>query len=374
MEIWDMPKGKKFWVSASAAALALGLALGAANAQELCSAYTVVRGDTLSKIASRAGVDSGWRSIYEINTDILFDPDLIEIGQVLKIPCADGSVAIGETAPAAAETAAAESAPAATEPAPASDVVTIRFVTGTYPPYAGEDLPQEGFFAELITTALAASGADFEYEISYVEDWNSHLDMLLPQMTYDMTYPWALPDCSKVENLEPANALRCTGFDATDPFTESITAFYALKGTPFETVENFPQLLGARICRPSGHFSFDLEGERLVPPNVEMMVPQTTDECWEALLAKEADIVTYGQLAAEEDMARMGIADQVVVRPSLETRVTDHVFIAKNNPNSQAFRDAINAGLAEIRANGKWFEIVSRHLGERDARLFGGDN
>jgi hypothetical protein len=30
---------------------------------------------------------------------------------------------------------------------------------------------------------------------------------------------------------------------------------------------------------------------------------------------------------------------------------------------------ALNAGLAEMRANGKWFEIVSRHLSEREARL-----
>jgi nucleoid-associated protein YgaU len=49
--------------------------------------YTVVKGDTLSKIAkSLYGDANKWRKIYEANTDILKNPDLIHPGQVLKIP------------------------------------------------------------------------------------------------------------------------------------------------------------------------------------------------------------------------------------------------------------------------------------------------
>jgi nucleoid-associated protein YgaU len=49
--------------------------------------YTVVKGDTLSKIAkSTYGDANKWRKIYEANTDIIQNPDLIRPGQVLKIP------------------------------------------------------------------------------------------------------------------------------------------------------------------------------------------------------------------------------------------------------------------------------------------------
>jgi nucleoid-associated protein YgaU len=49
--------------------------------------YTVVKGDTLSKIAkSMYGNVNKWRKIYEANTDIIKNPDLIRPGQVLKIP------------------------------------------------------------------------------------------------------------------------------------------------------------------------------------------------------------------------------------------------------------------------------------------------
>ena len=49
--------------------------------------YTVVAGDSLSKIAQRElGDASRWRAIYDANRDTIKDPDLIHPGQVLKMP------------------------------------------------------------------------------------------------------------------------------------------------------------------------------------------------------------------------------------------------------------------------------------------------
>jgi nucleoid-associated protein YgaU len=52
--------------------------------------YTVVAGDSLSKIAKREYGDAGaWRRIYDANRDIVKDPDLIHPGQQLRIPSSD---------------------------------------------------------------------------------------------------------------------------------------------------------------------------------------------------------------------------------------------------------------------------------------------
>jgi nucleoid-associated protein YgaU len=49
--------------------------------------YTVVQGDSLSKIAKREyGDASKWRQIYQANKDVIDNPDLIEPGQNLIIP------------------------------------------------------------------------------------------------------------------------------------------------------------------------------------------------------------------------------------------------------------------------------------------------
>ncbi|MFC4476270.1 LysM peptidoglycan-binding domain-containing protein [Flavobacterium chungangensis] len=48
--------------------------------------YTVVSGDSLSKIGKAHGVS--WQTIYEANKDIIKNPDIIQPGWKLKIPTA----------------------------------------------------------------------------------------------------------------------------------------------------------------------------------------------------------------------------------------------------------------------------------------------
>ncbi len=62
-------------------------AAGAPNVADQERTYTVVAGDTLSKIAKREyGDASQWRRIYEANKDDIKNPDLIYPGQTFRIP------------------------------------------------------------------------------------------------------------------------------------------------------------------------------------------------------------------------------------------------------------------------------------------------
>lgn len=54
---------------------------------DVTKTYTVVAGDSLSKIAKHFyGNANVWKQIFDANRDQLSDPDKIRIGQVLKIP------------------------------------------------------------------------------------------------------------------------------------------------------------------------------------------------------------------------------------------------------------------------------------------------
>ncbi|WP_281238379.1 LysM peptidoglycan-binding domain-containing protein [Flavobacterium praedii] len=46
--------------------------------------YTVVGGDSLSKIAGHYGTT--WQKIFEINKDVISNPDMIKVGWKIKIP------------------------------------------------------------------------------------------------------------------------------------------------------------------------------------------------------------------------------------------------------------------------------------------------
>jgi nucleoid-associated protein YgaU len=62
-------------------------AQAAPNVADSEKTYTVVAGDTLSKIAKREyGDASKWHRIYEANKDTIKNPDLIYPGQTFKIP------------------------------------------------------------------------------------------------------------------------------------------------------------------------------------------------------------------------------------------------------------------------------------------------
>ncbi len=61
----------------------------ASAARQPAQTYTVVSGDSLSKISKRIyGDASKWKQIYEANADQIKNPDLIYPGQVLEIPSA----------------------------------------------------------------------------------------------------------------------------------------------------------------------------------------------------------------------------------------------------------------------------------------------
>lgn len=328
-----------------------------AQAQEQCTSYTVVRGDTLSQIAGRAEVRGGYQVLYNANTNILASPNLLEVGQVLRIPCADGSLPTSSTAAAA---------PATTQPTAQPDSLDrpLRFVTASgYAPFTEESMEGGGLLTQMVRRSMELGNADQEFSIIFVNDWGSHLNDLLPSGAFDMAFPWFLPDCDKVENLSAPNAFRCTDFNHSAPFYDALVGYYTLAGSAYDGVTTYPELFGARMCRPESWFTFDLEAEQLIDPTITLtQVPQM--ECWELLRNGEVDIVTYDALPAEEDLENAGMKDVVAQIANLTSQQTLHVFVSKNNPNGDAYMDIINAGLEELRLSGEWFEIVRAGIKE----------
>lgn len=60
----------------------------AANAAPKVSGNTITvkAGDTLSQLAATYGVKGGWQALYQANTSVVKNPNLIFVGQVLHLP------------------------------------------------------------------------------------------------------------------------------------------------------------------------------------------------------------------------------------------------------------------------------------------------
>lgn len=333
------------------------LAATQAEAQSLCSDYTVARGDTLSGIAGRAGVRGGYQFLFNANSNVLTSPNLLVVGQVIAIPCADGSLA------SAASTAPAQVAPAVVRVEALDRPLRIVTASG-YAPFTDEALPEGGAITQMVRRSMEIGNPDQDYSLMFVNDWGSHLSELLPSGAFDMAFPWFKPDCDAVENLSEANAYRCTDFIHSDPFYDAVVGWYTLAGSQYDGAADYETLYGATICRPEAWFTFDMEAAKMVEPNITFVTGAVEEDCWAMLRDGKADVVTYDALPAEEDYTEFGMDGQVATLDNLNSNATLHVFVSKNNPNGEQYLEILNAGLQDLRLSGEWFEIVRAQVQE----------
>jgi cell wall-associated NlpC family hydrolase len=142
----------------------------------------VAGGDSLAQIATAQAVPGGWQQIYDANRDTIADPNVIVVGQHLKVP--DGAVTVvpAATPPAiasimkVADTAVRALAPA---PAPAATPPATETAAGTEAPVvtkapaktpAAAAAPAAGpaaftvkLAARAVTAALAQQGTPYVY-------------------------------------------------------------------------------------------------------------------------------------------------------------------------------------------------------------------
>lgn len=341
------------------------------------SIYQVVSGDTLHEIAVKAYGAGKYEVIFEANRDILSSDSRIEIGDELLIPCLDGvRPRVGTMQLARAPVAGAGQV--SRTPSPGASAVMsdhdgsggdIAFVTGSdFAPFVHPALPEGGMVTELVRLAVADADNDRDIHIALVEDWSAHPG-LIEDETFDLGFPWYRPDCSRVLNLGASMRRRCAGFDFSAPLFEVEIGYYVRAGDPLAEATVYERLSGSRICRPANYFTFDLEQEGLPGPATGLVIAPAAADCFRWLEQGKVDVVTLSEMIAVEEITRLGLDSRVDGIPELASVQTMHVVAPKGNAKGRAYLDLIDGGLADLRASGRWFEVVSRHFGTYGVRV-----
>ena len=358
----------------------------AAMAQTACEPYTIQPGDTLRAINIRAYGNDGYRALFEANRAVIGeDPNLIEVGAVLDIPCPPGSsetVAVAPPPPPAPEPAPepqpepapepepvpepepapAEPAPAPAETAPVDVAPDIRFVTyDGNAPYSGADLPNGGLATELLETAYSNVVPDAAIEVTVAPNLSGFLRAMGSER-YDVGFPSIRPDCNVIETLTVEMIELCAKYAFSQPFHEIQMTAWTLDGSPYAGAAEPAALSGSRICRPAGLFTFDLEADRLPGRGGTLTAPADAAACFAALAAGETDVVSLPRNDAQRAIAGAGLAGRVVPVAALERGVTLHAVANQSNPAGVAAISRLNRGLEAMRADGTWFRIVARQL------------
>ncbi|MFN4192929.1 MAG: LysM peptidoglycan-binding domain-containing protein [Tabrizicola sp.] len=342
-----------------------------AQAQEACSSYTVRPGDNLRRIANKAYGDGDlYRRIYDANVAVIGEKaDLIEIGAVLTIPCAEAAAeaAPEDVTPVSATPVSATpvSATPETRPAPATER-PIAIVTGNgYAPFADKTLPGGGMMTQLVEMAIFRADPSIPYTISFVSDWQAHIDALLPSGAYDLSFPWIRPDCEGAAMLSPGDQARCNDFAFSGPFYEIVDAFFATRDSGLMAATSYAEFSGKRICRPEGYTAGVLDSAGLTAGVVTLVRGENVKECFRALAAGEVDLVSVDSEVGDSTVAKLGLIAKVGQNPHLSSILSLHVIAHKSNPRAVAMLGALDAGMVEMYESGEWYDIVSTALDQQ---------
>jgi hypothetical protein len=348
-------------------AAAIGAMPVVAAAQEACTTYSVKDGDSLGSIAQAAYGTFDFQNIFNANRDALTaNPDTLPVGLQLILPCLDGRLTPDSELTAIIE-AESEKQESTRKKNPLYEP-PLKFVTaGSWPPFTDDTMEGGGIMNRLALTALQRAGNDREATLNWVDDWGSHMEVLLPTGAMDISSAWQMPpDCTN-PNLGEYSLYRCRNFDKSLPVYEMAFSYITLADNKYANVPTFADLAGARICRPTDWENEMLEMEGLVEPFITMTSLTTLEDCAQALVDGETDVYVDGVETAAVLFENLGVTDKIAVNPYLVQFPTFHFVVSKSNPRGRVYLAMINRGLTEMRESGEWYDIVASSLAEYNA-------
>ncbi len=357
-------------VIAGLCGLFLAAAPRAASGQTCGSEYEIKQGDTLAQIASRTyGNASQWTIIFYANQDRLgTNASLLVPGLSIRIPCVNSS-SRQERLPEIATTLAQPPVPRQGQFVLSTFVKRIEFLTADgFSPFADRSQPSGGMLTHVISAAMdkikSQSNGQFDYGVSWVNDWSAHLNPLLATRAFDGGFPWTRPACENFAQLDQDGKYRCQRFFFSEPLYEALTLAFVKKDSSIQSATD-EDLRGKTVCRPAGQSTYELDegGKNWIKGNLFVLIrPQTVGECFRLLDTGSADAVIVTDLVGRAAIANLAMTDRVRIIERPVAIGTLHVLISKTHPQARTILYYINEALAKLREEGEYDRIVEKHL------------
>lgn len=358
--------------SSTTAWVALVGAENPAQAQACDSEYVIKENENLRDIARRAyGDPQQWSVIFYANTDRLgTNTTLLMPGLSIRIPCVGAKQ--GARAPTAPAPDLAPTPAVAAQPGPlelSSLVRRIEFLTADdFEPFTGRSLQNGGMLTAVLDASMKLikdqAKGQFDYGISWVNDWGAHLNPLLVSRAFDVGFPWTKPDCDNLAELDSESKYRCQRFFFSNPLAEILTVLFVKKDAVgiFASDEN---IFGKKLCQPVGLSAYDLDkgGRNWVKDGrVILMRPPTMEECFRWLDSNIVDAVVASELAGRAQLVALGMVDRIqpIDRPLAVGSL--HAIVTKTHPYARTILYYVNGAIAQLRESGEYDRILEEHL------------
>ncbi len=328
---------------------ALLLAGSAARAAENCASYSVTPGDTLRLISEKYyGVRELSPIIYEANFAVIGEnPNTIEIGMELAIPCRDNMQTPEPTAFLALINPDAETRG---DPAP-------RFLAKAGDtPFVMQD--NSGIIPDILAAALRAGGFQNALDIARPESISDVLQVSAEPSAL-LSFPWPMPNCGDSAALSPQSAYLCDNYSFSDPLYEITLGLFTSENSPLATATTAGSFAGKSICVPQFHTSDLLVKSGIAATSALIELAPDFKSCLARLDTGEFDAI----LADYQSFSTLVPAQNGLVDiPAFAQKTTLHAIAYSRNTAALEVLAMANAGLKQILQSGEWFGIVNQNL------------
>ncbi len=225
---------------------------------------------------------------------------------------------------------------------------TIRLTNGEWQPFLSKDVPHHGFASHIVTEAFALVGVEVEYGFF---PWKRSMK-LAREGTWDGSAIWGTSE----ERLQ--------NFHFTDTVVPTTYVFFHLKTTAFDW-DDYDDLSDLKVGGTVEYYYSDAF-EAAEAAGVFRTVRGRSDEVSLKNLLKGRIDVFPGAVMVTYEQIRDTFSEQEAALFTHHAKpIADKplfVLLAKVVPGSERMRDLFNEGLRQLKASGRYDQIIADAL------------
>lgn len=221
--------------------------------------------------------------------------------------------------------------------------MSIKIVTGDFPPFTGADLRDGGLITQIVRAAFQQQGIHTKvsfrpWKRGYKETLSTH---------YQATFPYS------------KSAEREQLFHYSDPILLGQTLFYTHKKSSID-YQQLDDLYHRTLCMPLGYNLFTPLAKAIDQGNMRLVQASDLKSCFLMIHSGRADLTLVRKEAANQllhqDLSKFSQDFRSLTKPF--SSVSEHLIVSRNQSDGTAIIQAFNAGLAELKHSGRIQQIL----------------
>jgi polar amino acid transport system substrate-binding protein len=201
-------------------------------------------------------------------------------------------------------------------------------------------------------------------EIRWEKDRSSQAQSLLVDKSVQLALPWSGPNCDEPALLTGETAAICDGALVSDPIFKALVVFFVASGSDFDP-NSQERLSGRTLCVPANRaFSPPTEvAARLIQDGqLKLLRPASMIDCLNLVGRGDADALLVNELEGKRAIANLGLSQAFHVVENAGSTEEIRIVVAKSAPKAEELLNALNKGIAKLKTEDVYGEIVMKHV------------